>query len=200
MKRKTLAILFVGCALALAAQDHIQVNYQGTTPTISDFAWAFLTSLDNDEEECGDKPTNAIKAAWIQLREGKPLDEGIALTIDNANGYLLYEFVYQSVVQRMEMCYWNESDGKHKLFAFNNMATLDNGKPVITETSGLTFWRYNNATKKMTYCAPPGFDVEYFDTFYALPRTGKNITVTKWNENGTTQEKTLKWDGHQFKF
>ncbi|MBO4871240.1 MAG: hypothetical protein J5565_04580 [Muribaculaceae bacterium] len=202
MKRNTLAIIFACCTLALLAQDAIRVKYQGAKPTISDLAWAFLNAIDNEEEECGDKPSNAILNAWTQQREGLPLMEGETLTIDEKNGYVLYEFHYDSHILKMEMCYWNEADGKHKLFAFNNMASinLDDGKPILTETSGLNFWRYDNATKKMTYCDPPGFEVEYFDTAYALPCSGKNITVVKWNEDGTKTEKTLKWDGHKFSY
>ena len=199
MKRNSLAIIFACCALALAAQEAIRVNYRGANPTISDLAWAFLCACDNDEE-CGDKPTNAIKAAWENRRDGLPQEEGVTLTVDDKNGYVFYEFLYEDVAIRMEMCYWNESDGKHRLFAFNNMATVQNGRPVLTENSGLVFYRYNNATKKMTYCAPPGFDVDYFDSTYALPRTGKNITVTHWNEDGSKQEKILKWNGRTFSF
>ena len=95
------------------------------------------------------------------------------------------------------MCYWNESDGKHKLFAFNNMASFDEDGPIATETSGMYFYRYNNATKKMTYCYTPGFELDYQNT-YALPRAGKDIVETKWNSDGTKTEKLLKWDGHKF--
>ncbi len=34
---------------------------------------------------------------------------------------------------------------------------------------------------------------------YTLPRTGKDIVATIWNDNGTTSQKTLKWDGQRFK-
>ena len=50
----------------------------------------------------------------------------------------------------------------------------------------------------MTFCEAPGFEVSYDNTTYSLPRTGKDITVTKWNANGTKTEKTLKWNGHGF--
>ena len=52
----------------------------------------------------------------------------------------------------------------------------------------------------MSYCEPPGFDVKYFDTSYALPRTGKDIIVTTWDENGNKEEKALKWNGKTFTF
>ena len=53
MKRQSLAIIFACCALALVAQDVIKVNYKGSKPTISDFAWAFLSDYvynENDDD------------------------------------------------------------------------------------------------------------------------------------------------------
>ena len=201
MKRITFAIIFACCAMALVAQNGIRVNYKGAKPTITDFAWAFVYSIYNDEDECGDRPTNAIMEALERKRKGLPQEEGVTLTIDEKNGYLLYERILDSYIIKMEMCYWNEADGKHKLFAFNNLASLDteDGRPICTETSGLTFCRYTNATKSMVYCDPPGFEVDYLDTFYALPRTGKNITETKWQGKGKTTKKTLKWNGRRFR-
>ena len=45
-----------------------------------------------------------------------------------------------------------------------------------------------------------GFDVEYLNKSYALPRTGKDITVTTWDDNGKKTQKTLKWNGHGFSY
>ena len=95
------------------------------------------------------------------------------------------------------MCYWNESDGKHKLFAYNQWF-YENGKPVGGQYDGLTFFRYNNATKKMSWCEAPGFDVEFHNTTYTLPRTGKDIIKTKWDDNGGKRQTTLKWNGRRF--
>lgn len=33
---------------------------------------------------------------------------------------------------------------------------------------------------------------------FALPRSGKDITATLWYENGTQQQRILKWNGHGF--
>ena len=62
-----------------------------------------------------------------------------------------------------------------------------------------------NASKEMTYCEAPGFDVEYGTedgawVSYALPSVGKDITVTYWYKNDETKQKTLKWDGNKFSF
>lgn len=197
MKKTILLVALLVANLAAWAQDDIRVRYQGAKPTITDLAWAFCDYMDN-LEETGDRPSNAIMSAMIQQRKGIPQEEGETFIIDEKNGYILYERVDDSYVNRMEMCYWNEADGKHKLFAFNNLATLMDGRPACTETSGLYFYRYNNATKKMVYCDPPGFEVDYSAT-YALPRTGKHIVVTKWDENGNKiKETTLKWNGRRF--
>ena len=97
------------------------------------------------------------------------------------------------------MCYWNEADGKHKLFACSRWS-FENGKSILGQYDGLSFYRYDNATKKMSRCNTPGFDVEYLNKSYALPRTGKDITVTTWDKNGKKTQKTLKWNGHGFSY
>ena len=204
MKRDSLLIIFAICALALAAQDGIKVNYQGASPTISDFVSAFVSSCnDAEEEDCCDEAFNAVTYAWERHQKGIPLEEGETLTIDEKNGYVLYESrsEYESVenVARMEMCYWNEADGKHKLFAYS-VWCFSNGKPSLGQFDGITFFRYDNATKKMIVCDPPGFEVRYFDTSYALPRTGKDIIVTTWNDSGKKEERALKWNGHLFTY
>ena len=209
MRKISFAIIFACCTLSLAAQDVIRVNYQGARPTISDFAWAFLSDyVYNEEEDVLDEARNAAKQAWIQHRKGLPLEEGETLTIDEKNGYVVYESrsEYESVedLVRIEMCYWNESDKKHKLFAYN-VAYFRNGKYEAGQFDGLSFYRYNNATKKMTYCDAPGFDVMYgtedgASVTYALPRTGKDIIYSEWKDGVKKKEKTLKWNGRRFSF
>ncbi|MBQ3324460.1 MAG: hypothetical protein IJG81_06430 [Muribaculaceae bacterium] len=49
MKRKAFAIMFALCALIMLAQDGIKVNYKGAKPTISDFAWAYLSYMDDED-------------------------------------------------------------------------------------------------------------------------------------------------------
>lgn len=63
---------------------------------------------------------------------------------------------------------------------------------------GMTFLRYTNATKRMTYCEAPGFEVVYESgTSYSLPRTGKDIMMNKW-DGGMKVQTALKWNGHGF--
>ena len=208
MKRFSLTIIIALCVMAMTAQDAIKVNYKGASPTINDFVSALVASRENDdEEECVDEAFNAIAHAWDLYHKGLPLEEGTTLTIDEKNGYVLYEYrsEYESVehLVKIELCYWNEADGKHKLLAYN-VACFTNGNYSEGQFDGIYFYRYNNATKKMTWCddrrgleAVYDYDVRHC---FALPRTGKNITVTFWYENGKKTEKTLKWDGHRFGF
>ena len=199
-----MSIILACCALALVAQDGIRVNYKGANPTISDFVTAFVTSSDNVDEEdcCADEAFNAIGYVWEKYQKGIPLEEGQTLTLDEKNGFVLYESrsEYDSTenLVRMEMCYWNENDGKHKLFAFNDMASFSQDGPLYSETSQLTFLRYDDSTRHMTYCDAPGFDVYDGNVTYSLPQTGKDIIVTRWNEDGSIVKTPLKWNGHKF--
>ena len=205
MKRIALVILFVSCTLVMAAQNGIKVNYHGEKPTISDLAWAFLSADDGEEELEGeaDESFNAVKQAWIRHREGLPQEENETLTIDEKNGFVLYEWRYEENLLRIEMCFWNESDQKHKLFAYN-VGYYSDGEYSPGQFDGIVFCRYDNATREMTYCEAPGFEVEYGTddgswVSYDLPRTGKDITVNYWLNVGKTQ-KTLKWNGNNFGF
>ncbi len=188
MKRLSLAIIFACFTLAVAAQEG--------------FVKAYLTSILSEEvEECeaeGLGIYESLQRAITNKEKGLPLNEGETLTIDTKNGFLLYEQTLDEDLSRIEMCYWNESDGKHKLFAENRWSYC-NGKPILGQFDGLNFLRYNNSTKRMSYIDAPGFDVEY-DKAYALPRTGKDIIVTTWHEDGKKTQKTLKWNGHGFSY
>ena len=203
MKRISLAIMFALCTLSVAAQDVIRVNYKGAKPTISDFAWALLSNYVWDEEDdVLDESKNAAKSAWTQYRKGLPLDEGDKITVDQKNGYAVYESRDGEDLLMVEMCYWNEADQKHKLFAYN-VKCYDCGKYSPGQFDGLTFYRYDNATKKMTLCEAPGFEVVYGTedgawVSYDLPRSGKDIIYTEWKGNAKKQ-KTLKWNGRRFR-
>ena len=197
----------------MAAQETIRVNYQGARPTISDFAWAFVSNyVWIEDEDVLDEARSAAKAAWTAYRKGEPLNEGDKITIDEKNGYAVYESVdeYEGDVDmvRIEMCYWNEADQKHKLFAYN-VSAFRNGKYSPGQFDGLMFYRYNNATKKMTYCEAPGFQEKYSVenarggvnyVSYDLPRTGKDIIYNEWDDNGKVKQKTLKWNGRRFSY
>ncbi len=203
MKRIALALLLSGMTLAIYAQRDIKVNFKGSKPNVVDFAKAAFVYLNADDDEPGDRPWRSVEEAIIRHSKGLPQLDDVTLIIDVKNGYIMFEQVFdedEDYICRMEICYWNESDGKHKLIAFNNTESFAEGRPVFTETHGLDFYRYNNATKHMVSVNSPGFKVDYGLT-YSMPRIGKNIEVTHWDyENGTNIKKTLKWNGRKFSF
>ena len=184
MKRLSLAIIFACCTLAVAAQeDGFRVNYQGAKPTIKDFALAYITSLISEAEECDEEGMSLYENLQDAIKcQAKvlPLEANRTLTIDQKNGFLVYEHKYIEHLGRIEI--------------------FENGKPMMGQYDVLSFYRYDNATKKMSWCESPGFDVEYFNKSYSLPRTGKDITVTTWEDNGKKTQKTLKWNGHGFSY
>lgn len=207
MKRTVLAIIFACFTLTVMAQDAIKVKYEGARPTIQDFAQALLFSGDVEDNDC-DEASNAAANAMTHYLKGEPQEEGQTFTIDQKNGFLLYESKYKDpefgeYLTRYEMCYWNESDQKHKLIGYS-VASYHNGKYEPGQFDGLVFYRYDNAKKQMEYYTEPGFENVCYtedgaNVTYSLPRSGKDITATFWYENRKTQ-KTLKWDGHQFKY
>ena len=110
MKRLSLTLLIACCTLALTAQDAIRVKYKGARPNISDFVTAFVATTENvDEEGCCNEVLNAVAYAWDRHEKGLPMEEGVTLTIDEKNGYVLYESrsEYESIehLLRVEMCY-----------------------------------------------------------------------------------------------
>ena len=203
MKRLFLLILLACCTLALAAQDGIRVNYKGDRPTISDFATALFSDVTDDEEDCDmDESFNAIQQAWHHHLKSLPLREGETLTVDQKNGYIVYESRYEESLLRIEMCYWNESDQKHKLVAYNVSCFLD-GKYSAGQYDGLRFYRYDNAKKEMEWWDDTGFEVDYTAeggawVYYDLPRTGKDISVHYCYDDGHKKQSTLKWGGRRF--
>ena len=118
MKRLSLAIMFVFCTLAMAAQDGIKVKFQGASPDIMDFAWSYVTSSDGDEDGEVDESTNALRQALERYRKGQSQPEGYTVTVDQKAGYILVESRHDGFISKWEMCYWNMSDKKHKLFAY----------------------------------------------------------------------------------
>ncbi|MDY6412006.1 MAG: hypothetical protein SPL28_03290 [Bacteroidales bacterium] len=208
MKRTSLTIIFACCILALAAQDVIKVNFKGSKPTISDFVGAYLNDYvyNENDDDCLNEVRASAKQAWINYLNGKPQVKNTNLIVDNRNGYVVFEGIDEyegdKDVVRVEMCYWNEADGKHKLFAYN-VKCFRNGKYSPGQFDGLQFYRYSNATKKMTYYQMPDFGSsirtdENAYISYSLPQAGKDIVLTLWYDNGTKKQKTLKWNGRKF--
>ena len=198
MKRLSLAIIFVCCTLAVVAQNAIEVRFIGTSPDIIDFAWSYATANDDNEDAETDESRNALKAALERYRTGESQPEGWAITVDRKAGYILLESRQSGFTNKWEMCFWNMADKKHKLFACCVELSENGKRSAPGQYDGLNFYRYDNATKIMS-AYDAGVEVDYFNISYSLPRTGKDIIVTQWSEDGREKwQKTLKWNGSRF--
>ncbi len=213
MKKTTLAFIMVLSVFTMMAQNEtIRVKYQGSSPKIGDFAKAYLSSIPSAKEadDCDQEGLymyDAMKQAMSRQSKGLPLRKNEKLTIDSKNGYILYEFRYDvEEVSRIEMCYWNMTDGKHKLFACVRQWFV-NGIFRCGQYDSRNFYRYSNATKTMRNCSPADIGIDKApimedDNYisFTLPQTGKDIIVKWWKDNRKLKEKKLKWNGRRFSF
>lgn len=67
MKKVLILVAFIVMTITANAQNEFRVSYQGASPSIVDFAWAFLFS-DDDEGECDQEVTAGIKNALTNYR------------------------------------------------------------------------------------------------------------------------------------
>ena len=174
--------------------DKIDVRFQGSRPTITDFATAFLDYIQREE----DFYVNVYEA-WKRYLQKKTLGDNVNVTVDEKNGYMRYEKINteENDTIVLEMCFWNCADGKQKLVCANAIWMLDGD---YGSTAGTTFLVYDNAKRKMRFILPEDigalYDGDGLSVFF-LPRKGKNIRVSaagggeRWNE-------VLIWDGYQF--
>ena len=184
------------CTMGVWAQEGIKVEFEGASPNIFDFAWSYLLNLDVNCEDY--EATSGIRDAMERYLQNENQDDGVTLIVDKKAGFISYERLVHGHAQLIEMCFWNEADKKHKLFAFNDWSYF-NGHGELGQFDALAFYRYDNATRTMEYILPPGFDVKYESgTTYSLPRVGKDIIENKWDNNLHKTQKTLKWNGHGF--
>ena len=205
MKRIFLSLILASFAFVLSAQESIKVNFKGAQPNISDFVTAYLANYEYDEDgdDVLDESLMAMKEVWFTHLAGQSLSKNETLIVDAKNGYVSLEIRDEDGSKLCyQMCYWNESDKRHKLFAYN-VSNFRNGKYSPGQFDGLVFYRYDSTTKKMKDCDAPGFDVQYgtddgAEVNYELPRYGKDIIMNAWYKN-KTQKSTLKWDGRKFR-
>lgn len=177
------------------------VKYQGQKPIINDFINAYFG------EESEDELNGYLSDLWHRYLKNEPLDKTEKVTLDSKNGFASFEKVYppdeydtEGSRTLVEMCYWNSSDGNHKIFA-ESVQLFHGDRAIETEFSGLVFGIYNNATHKITYVTQyvMGIEVktgmenlgvivdkgEYFLTNY---ETNERMPITEeqynnwWNE------------------
>ena len=152
MKRLSFAIMLALCTMSVWAQEGIKVNFEGATPNIFDFAWSYLLNYDSNSEDY--ESTFGIRDALERYLQNENQDDDVTLIVDKKAGFISYEHLHQGHAQLIEMCFWNEADKKHKLFAFSNWSYF-NGNPQLGQFDALAFYRYDNATQTMEYILTP---------------------------------------------
>ena len=202
-----------------AYQLENRVTYKGNAPKISDILTAYLNVEETDEV------LGSMSDAWNHYLRQEPQEPCTQFMIDEKNGYLRYTFDtrlcddFDDLDSQtfVEMCYWNCSDGKHKLIAENCVSMMDS-KYMIGQYSGISFFLYDNASHKMWTVAEEDLgayvegliDESNCETgeemtsdgqtvvVYNLPQQGKDITVEIYRGNKRTVTR-LVWDGMYFK-
>lgn len=233
MKRKLIIactlMLSLNCISAFAQQSYPPdifiyeldccVSYTGKAPKITDFLVAFLNQDETSEVLA------SLNIAWNHYVLGEPQEPCVQFMVDEKNGYLRYTFNSKlcndfddlDELFYYELCYWNCSDGKHKIIA-ENIVSLENDMYYSGQYSGTMFHIYDNATHKLysaddemlgAYVEPQidksnsetGKQMTKYDetiAVYHLPQQGKDITVDIYH--GTTQKTGIRlvWDGMRF--
>lgn len=183
------------------------VKFSGQKPGIADF----VTSYIGDEPEF--ELTGMLYDIWQKHLKNKPLDKNEKLTVDAKNGFVRFEKLYPDEGDGesktfVEICYWNCSDGKHKVVAYS-VGQFWDGKAIQTEFGGIWFGLYNNDTHKIIYNNGLALGMDVIDVkkyggddeavvTYNLPRVGKDITAVINNLPGGNKEIAVKWNGLKF--
>lgn len=172
-----------------------------TSPSIEDFITALLA-------EPEDELNGMLSDAWQRYLTGQPAEKGGTMLVDKKNGFMSYTVDYDEMypedafgmLLRVEMCYWNCADGKHKLVA-QNVVSTHNGKPALGQYDGMMFYLYDIKAHKLSpvYSIIEDYEGDYEIITYELPQKGKNIKVHIHTSTGVI-DKLLVWDGYRFKF
>lgn len=168
-------------------------------PTIVDFVTAYLSVSD-------DELRGSIAPEWENYLNNKPVTKGYKILVDKKNGYVRFDVDYDVLYPKdkmgdklyVEFCYWNCSDGLHKLFA-ENIGQTRNERPLFTEYSGLYIYAFDNATQKLYMIDQDllGLDENvHGEVTFALPRNGKDIEV--FYHKPKKAAKKLEWKGKGF--
>lgn len=209
-------VLIAMPAIAFAQIESCTVTFNGSEPSIIDFARAYCSECDNDSFE---------RIALAAFTKGNAKNGQTECIVDSKNGYVKYTAPVYGELTTIEMCYWNCDNKNEKLVAVNNI-TVSSG----IEESFLFFYRYNVKNKTMTLIEPPfsrdpdpldlvdqdkadrktieeilganNEDVNRLLPCFSLPRNGKDITYHMADPDAIPKqfqrEGMLIWDGSGF--
>ncbi len=177
--------------------DELFVRYKGAKPSISDFVTTILS-----QEKKGEA-LDAMQTDWKKHLRGQMLTQGTTILVDAPNGYVRYDHKYSTRESLyIECCYWNCSDGMHKLVA-ENVVTIYDGKPIEGQYSGVAFYIYDNNRRAMQAVYAPNLGINEEPpsgtsvTRCKLPQTGKALVYEYYIPSGKIT-KRFTWNGAKF--
>lgn len=153
-----------------------QITFKGKSPTIVDFVNNFLAEPEDELSGC-------LSEMWEKYRKGKPQEKGDTVIVDIRNGYVCFkdhtDDSYSKSYSKTEICYWNCSDGKHKLVAFSNDLWSD-GRWIEGQYCGISFYVYNNTKRRMTMVYNTGEDIGI------VVKTGRESEISGYDADSKT--------------
>ena len=162
----------------------------------------FVTAMEDEEEHpefLGD-----FYDAWQNYLHGRKLKNNETLVVDVKNGYMHYEQDYDDVDGPgwkgiKEECYWNCSDGRHRLIC-ENVMFLHDGKPSEGQYDGIQFVLYDSDTRQLNRIWDMqilGVDDTWgYDTSYSTDPQTNTAKVKDWQtgeQKTITMEEFNKW-------
>ena len=147
MKRLSFAIMLALCTMGVWAQEGIKVEFQGASPNIFDFAWSYFLNYDPNTEDY--EATTGIRDALERYLQNENQDDNVTLIVDKKAGFISYEHLHQGHAQLIELCFWNEADKKHKLFAYSNWSYFNgtNSSPTAIGVTSMAIPNWGSSTR-----------------------------------------------------
>ena len=172
-------------------------------PTIVDFVNALLT-IEDLGESLGEMSSN-----WEKYLRGQPLQQGRSFILDKENNYMRYDMLApltdnSQERKYIEFCVWDCTDSRYRLIVANQANFIDD-KPFDGQFGGLTFYKYNVATKKLTWTSAYNLHGKFYmpqDTeavVHNLLYREKSVKCECHTHTGIVIMH-LNWDGSKFEW
>ena len=132
------------------------------------------------------------------------MSKGRKINVDEKNGCVKYNsnpVVSDESVFLLELSRWNYSDGKHLLIV-SNLDVRRSTHLIDPRNEGLTFYRYDIASKKMKRVRlsdlgdSPSIPSNATDVHYHLSCDGESIIDYEYFSGSVIR--SLSWDGEKF--
>ncbi len=187
----------VASSVDSTGNEEITVKYKGKNPLVTDFMEAVL-ALNNTVPFYKD-----TRFVWDGWKKGH-ISKGRSINVDEKNGCVKYNsnpVVSDENIFLFELSRWNYSDSKHLLIV-TNLDVRRSVRSVDSGEGGLTFYRYDIASKKMKRVRlsvlgdSPSIPSDATDVHYHLSCDGESIIDYEYLSGSVIR--SLSWDGEKF--